>query len=138
MCHDGPAPGEDQLSQLVAISRSGPRQPEAPTECKLAPWADQIYQWLTGNRLRLTRIQELLSARGCSVSYASLQRFVQRRNWRRRNCATVRIEDSPTGEAAELDLGRLGPTHDPDTHRGRTLWAVAAERVSKKPPTSWG
>ena len=49
MCHDGPAPGEDQLSQLVAISRSGPRQPEAPTEGKLAPWADQIYQWLTGN-----------------------------------------------------------------------------------------
>ena len=56
MCHDGPAPGEDQLSQLVAISRSGPRQPEAPTEGKLAPWADQIYQWVTGNRLRLTRI----------------------------------------------------------------------------------
>ena len=77
----------------------------------------------------MTRIQELLSARGCSVSYASLQRFVQRRNWRRRNSATVRIEDSPPGEAVELDLGRLGLIHDPDTDRGRTLWAVGAERV---------
>ena len=106
---DGPAPGEEQLSQLAAISRSGPRQPEAPTEDKLAPWADQIYQWLTGDRLQLTRVQELLSARGCAVSYASLQRFVQRRNWRRRNSATVRMEDSTPGEVVELDFGPPGP-----------------------------
>ena len=121
---DGPAPGEEQLSQLAAISRSGPRQPEAPTEGKLAPWADQIYQWLTGDRLQMTRIQELLSARGCSVSYTSLQRFVQRRNWRRRNSATVRMEDSPPGEVVELDFGRLGLIHDPATGRRRTVWAL--------------
>ena len=112
---DGASPDEEQLSQLAAISRSGPRKPEAPTEDKLAPWADQIYQWLTEDRMQLTRIQELLSASGCSVSYASLQRFVHRRNWRRRNSATVRMEDTAPGEVVELDFGRLGLIHDPDT-----------------------
>ena len=34
---DGASLDEEQLSQLAAISRSGPRQPEAPTEGKLAP-----------------------------------------------------------------------------------------------------
>ena len=47
IARDGPGPGEEQLSRLAIISRSGPRQVEAPTEEKLAPWADQIYQWIT-------------------------------------------------------------------------------------------
>ena len=37
-----------------------------PVEDSLAPWADQIYQWLTGDRLTVTRIQELL--RQCAGS----------------------------------------------------------------------
>ena len=121
---DGPYPNEEQLSRLAAISRSGPRQPAMPTEDKLAPWADQIYQWLTGNRLQVTRIQELLAARDCPVSYASLQRFIQRRNWRRRNPVTVRMEDTAPGEVVELNFGRLGLVHDPDTGRRRTVWAL--------------
>ena len=49
-----------------------------PTEEMLAPWAEQIYEWLTADRLQVTRIQELLAGRGCRVSYASLRRFIQR------------------------------------------------------------
>ena len=43
---EGPAPNEDQLSWRAGVSRSGPRQPEAPTEELLGPWADQVYRWL--------------------------------------------------------------------------------------------
>ena len=64
IAQDGPAPSEEQLSRLAGISRAGPRQVETPVEDSLAPWADQIYQWLTGDRLKVTRIQELLEARG--------------------------------------------------------------------------
>ena len=64
IAQDGPAPSEEQLSRLAGISRAGPRQVETPVEDSLAPWADQIYQWLTGDRLKVTRVQELLSARG--------------------------------------------------------------------------
>ena len=62
----------------------------------------------TGDRLQLTCIQELLAERDCRVSYASLQRFVARRNWRRRTRATVRMEDTALGEVVEVDFGRLG------------------------------
>ena len=124
MSREGPAPTEGQLSRLAAIGRSGPRQSKAPTEDKLAPWADQVYQWLTGDRLQVTRVQELLAERGCRVSYASLHRFVARRNWRRRNPGTVRMAESAPGEVAELDFGRLGLVADPETGRRRTVWAL--------------
>ena len=121
---EGPEPSEEQLSRLAVIGQPGPRQVKTPSEDLLSPWADQIYRWLTGDRLQLTRIRELLAERGCRVSYASLQRFVARRNWRRRSKATVRMEDTPPGGVAEVDFGRLGLIHDPDTGRRRTVWAL--------------
>ena len=121
---DGPVPTDDQLSRLAVIDQPGPRQTETPSEDLLAPWADQVYQWLTGDRLQLTRIHELLLGRGCPVSYQSLRRFVQKRNWSRRSRTTVRMEDTPPGEVAEVDFGRLGLIHDPDTGRRRTVWAL--------------
>ena len=84
IARDGPAPTDDQLSRLAAMGQSGPRQVETPSEELLAPWADQIYQWLTGDRLQVTRIHELLLARGCPVTYQSVRRFMERRHWRRR------------------------------------------------------
>ena len=121
---DGPAPDEEQLSRLAGISRAGPRQVETPVEDSLEPWADQIYQWLTGNRLRVTRIQELLEARGCTVSYTSLRRFIRKRNWGRRSVRTVRMADTEAGEVAEADFGRLGMITDPTTGRRRVVWAL--------------
>ncbi len=121
---DGPAPSDEQLGGLATISRPGPRQASTPIEAKLAPWADQIYQWLTGDGLQMTRIQELLRERDCRVSYTSLYRFVARRNWQGRNRRTMRMEESPPGEVAELDFGRLGLMEDPETGRRRTVWAL--------------
>ena len=77
---------------LAAISRPGPQHGAVPTEGRLAPWADQIYQWLTGGSLQLTRVQELLAQRGCTAP----------------------------GEVAEVDFGRLRLVHEPDTGRRRT------------------
>lgn len=74
--------------------------------------------------LQLTRILELLLERGCEVSYTSLRRFLQRRNWRRRNPITIRMEDTAPGEVVELDFGRLGLIHDPETGRRRAAWAL--------------
>ena len=50
---------------------------------------------ITGDRLQLTRTHELLGNRDYRVSYASLQRFVARRQWRRHTKATVRMEEAP-------------------------------------------
>ena len=121
---DGPLPDEEQLSLLAAIGQSGPRQVHTPRQDALEPWADQIYQWVTGDRLQMTRIHELLIARGCSVSYPSLRRFVVKRNWRRTGRTTVRMEDTPPGQVAEADFGRLGMITDPETGRRRAVWAL--------------
>ena len=121
---DGPAASEEQLSRLAGISRAGPRQVETPVEDSLAPWADQIYQWLTGDRLKVTRIQELLAARGCTVSYTSLRRFIRKRNWGRRSARTMRMADTGPGEVAEVDFGRLGMITDPATGKRRVVWAL--------------
>ena len=104
----GPVATEEQLSRLATIGQVGPRQVETPSEDLLQPWADQIYQWIANDRLQMTRIHELLGARGCVLSYQSLRRFVLKRNWRKRSKTTVRMEDTPPGEVAEADFGRLG------------------------------
>ena len=124
MVQEGPAPTEDQLSVLASASRSGLREPEVPTEEKLAPWADQIYQWITVDRLQLPRIRELLAERNCQVPYTSLRRFVSRRHWQRRRTTTVRMGSSVPGEVAELDFGRLGYIDDQETGRRRAVWAL--------------
>ena len=53
---EGPLPDEEHLSLLAAIGQSGPRQVHTPRQDALEPWADQIYQWITGDRLQMTRI----------------------------------------------------------------------------------
>ena len=95
-----------------------------PRQDLLEPWADQIYQWIVNDRLQMTRIHELLAVRGCAVSYPSLRRFILKRNWRKRSKTTVRMEDTPPGEVAEADFGRLGMITDPATGRRQAVWAM--------------
>ncbi len=112
---DGPAPSEEQMTRLAVLGIAGPRKVETPTEDVLAPWAEQIHEWVTVDRLQLTRIHELLGGRGCEVSYTSLRRFVLRRGWSRRRPVTVRMDGGEPGEVAEMDFGRLGLMDDPET-----------------------
>ena len=121
---DGPVATEEQLSRLAAMGKVGPRRAEMPSQDLLEPWADQIYQWLTGDRLLLTRIHELLLIRGCAVSYSSLRRFIVKRNWGRRSVRTVRMADTEPGDVAEVDFGRLGMITDPATGKRRVVWAL--------------
>ena len=43
--------------------------------------AAQIYQWITKDRLQMTRIHELLALQGCQVSYQSLRDYVEAIAW---------------------------------------------------------
>ena len=91
----------------------------------LAPWADQVYEWLTADRLQVTRIHELLADSRLPRSRTRrVRRFIVRRGWQRRSPATVRMEESAPGEVAEMDFGRLGLIEDPETGRRRAVWAL--------------
>ena len=124
IAQDGPAPSEEQLSRLAAVGQVGPHPGATSSDDLLEPWADQIYQWVMGDRLQLTRIHELLLARGCALSYQSVRRFVIKRNWHGASRSTVRMEDTPPGEVAEADFGRLGLIPDLETGKRRVVWAM--------------
>ena len=77
----GAEPSEEQLAALATLSVTRPRQAATPIAEVLEPWSEQIHDWLTTDRLQVTRVQELLAERGCEVSYTSLRRFIGRRGW---------------------------------------------------------
>ena len=120
----GPLPTEEQTLSLVQINIAGRRPATIPTESLLSPWADQIYRWLKDDRLRVTRIQELLLKQNCDVPYTSLRRFIARRGWGKHSRDTVRLADTEPGEVAEMDFGRLGMVWDPDSGRKRLAWMM--------------
>ena len=125
LARDGPPPTESQLTTLVQLNRAGPRQVAVPTDEVLEPHAEQIEQWLKQDKLKLTRIQELLAKRQCLVGYMSLRRFAIRKGWLGKGSqATVRMADTEPGEVAEADFGRLGLVWDPKSGRRRQVWGM--------------
>ncbi len=134
---NGSGPTEEQLTRLSTLSLPGPRKMETSTEDLLAPWTDQVYESLMTDRLQVTRILELLVGRGCEVSYTSLRRFIQRRNWQRRNLRTVRMGQTAPGELAEMDFGRLGLIRDPTTGRRRVVWALLIVLAYSRHSSVW-
>jgi len=125
LVRDGPPLAEAQLLTLVQLNRAGPRQVATPTDKVLEPFAEQIERWLKEDKLKLTRIQELLAQRQCLVPYMSLRRFVIRKGWFGKSSqTTVRMADTEPGEVAEGDFGRLGLMWDPQSGRKRLAWGM--------------
>jgi len=124
---NSPPPTDLQLAMLIQLNRAGPREVSAPTDKVLIPWAEQIEQWLKKDKLKLTRIQELLAQQHCLVAYTCLRRYVSKRGWFGKNSHdTVRMPDTEPGQMAEIDFGRLGLMWDPESGRKRQAWGMLA------------
>jgi len=84
----------------------------------------RIEAWLGAARpLRLTRVRELLARDGIKVGYMTLYRFAHRElGWRERP-ATIRIDDPPPGDEAQIDFGLMGHVLDADGKKKR-LWVL--------------
>jgi hypothetical protein len=109
---------EGEIHEVAQRVQSRPL-PEASAEwLAVAAHKDRIEEWLTRKRpLRLTKVHTLLVRDGLEVSYDTLRRFAtQQLGWRRR-APTVRIDDPPPGQEAQVDFGKMGPMLDPDTGR---------------------
>jgi transposase len=84
----------------------------------------QISGWLTGKEpLRLVRVHELLARDGVEVGYTTLRRFVGRELGWHKHTPTVRLDDPPPGQEAQIDFGLMGTVIDADG-RSRRLWAL--------------
>jgi hypothetical protein len=122
---DGPSPTDLQLITLIQLNRAGPHEVVAPTETLLIPWADQIERWLKQDKLKLTRIQDLLAQQHCLVAYTCLRRYVTKKGWFGKSShSTVRMADTEPGQIAEVDFGRLGLMWDPQSSRKRQVWGM--------------
>ena len=68
-------------------------------------------------------MHELLAREGVQVSYTTLRRFARRElGWHKRT-PTVRLNDPPAGQEAQIDFGLMG-TVTSEVGRPRRLWAL--------------
>jgi len=101
-----------------------------------------IERWLAGDAdtrpLKLTKIRTLLVRdHGVTASYDTLWRFAhQELSWREKP-STVRVDDPPPGQEAQIDFGKMGYMVDPDTGRKRRLWALIVTLVFSRHQFVW-
>ena len=120
----GPPATDEQVLHLARLSQTAPPARAAPRAQTLAAHREQIARWLEDD-FQLTRVAELLAQRGVVVSYTTLRRFVRRAGLRSGQRDTVRMAESPPGDVAEFDFGRLGPLVEPDTGKRQIVWALS-------------
>jgi len=85
----------------------------------------RIEKWLQQEPrpLRLVQIHTLLEREGYTFSYTALRRYAHRElGWRERPL-TVRVDDPPLGEEAQIDFGLMGTLVD-EHGKTRKLWAL--------------
>jgi transposase len=117
---------DDALVHEVA-RRVQVRPSTAPSEERqlLEPHRKQIADWLAGpDPLRLSKVHTLLGRMSVDVTYSTLRRFVRDElDW---HCRTpsVRLEDPPPGQEAQIDFGEMGRVHDAETGKARRLWVL--------------
>ena len=121
----GPPPAEEQVAELLKLGNTVPANRDAgSSESLLASYQDQIESWLEQEHLQLTRVQELLTQRGCLVPYTSLRRFVAKQGLGTTPKGTVRLPETKPGQYAEFDFGRLGYLVDGSSNRRVLVWAL--------------
>jgi len=119
----GAPPTEEQVLALVRLGRAPVGRP-TPAREPLAAHRARIGRWLAEERLRLTRVQELLEQQGVAVAYTTLRRFVAQEGLGRPARTTVRVAETAPGAVVEMDFGRLGRLLDPATGKRVTVWAL--------------
>jgi transposase len=106
----------------------------APSQARNALEAQRarIEQWLRGEpALRLVRVQELLARDGIAVGYTTLRRFAHNElGWRERP-TTVRVEDPPPADEAQIDFGEMGYVIDDEGRRRKLSVLVVTLSMSR-------
>lgn len=109
----------------MAEAVRGRDAPRPSNEWKaIAAHKERIEAWLEGDDpLRLVRVHELLVREGVEASYSSLWRFAHEELGWREQRPTVRIDDPPPAQEAQVDFGLMGHMIDGDGRR-RKLWVL--------------
>jgi transposase len=120
---------DDEVHGVAQCVQSRPLSSPSDEWKEVTRHRERIERWLAGDRetrpLRLSKIHTLLVRdHELSASYGTLRRFaMQELAWRKRP-STVRVDDPPPGQEAQVDFGKMGMLLDAETGRRRTLWAL--------------
>ncbi|MCG6921683.1 MAG: IS21 family transposase [Acidobacteria bacterium] len=132
-------PDEALAGRVLERLRPGPRSAApVPVDRLLRQHRSQIRVWLAEGpdgrgSLTLTKVRKLLARQGVPVSYSKLYRFcVEHCAFGQRRRLTVRVAESPPGEVAEVDFGRLGLVYDPQRERRRIARALIVTLVHSR------
>lgn len=118
---------DDDAVHEVMQAVQARRLPDASDEWnEIAQHHERIVEWLGRKRpLRLRKIHTLLVRDyGLAASYWTLRRYaMEKLGWTKRR-PTIRLEDPPPGQEAQVDFGEMGMIVDPATGRRRKLWVL--------------
>jgi transposase len=125
------------VAEVASRVQARPETPTSEPYAQLEAQRPRIEAWLRAERpLRLVRVRELLARDGIDIAYTTLRRFAhQELGWRERT-PTVRVDDPPMGEEAQIDFGHVGFLTDPDGKR-RKLWALIVVLTSSRYMFVW-
>ena len=117
---------DDEIHEIAQRVQARPLRDTSAEWNEVAQHRERIAKWLDRKRpLRLTKIRTLLvREHGLEASYDTLRRFAtQELDWQRK-APTVRLEDPPAGQEAQIDFGKMGMIVDAESERRRMLWAL--------------
>ena len=110
-CAVGPETELDDglVAEVARRVQARPETPQSDERKRIDEHRVRIEAWLRGERpLKLVRVRELLARDGVDVSYTTLRRYAHDElGWRER-APTVRVDDPPLGEEAQIDFGHVG------------------------------
>lgn len=109
---------DDVVAKVAQRVQARPVGASSEPRHRLDVHRTRIEMWLRGDPpLRLVRVHELLARDGLSVSYTTPRRFVRAElGWRQRP-VTVRVDDPPPADEAQIDFGEMGYVSDDESRR---------------------
>jgi hypothetical protein len=120
---------DEEVNQVAMCVQSRPQAGPSEEWSEIARHRARIEHWLAGHGdtrpLRLSKVHTLLVRdHGLAASYDTLWRYAhQELGWRDKP-STVRVDDAPPGQEAQVDFGKMGVLVDAETGQRRTLWAL--------------
>lgn len=117
---------EAEIHEIAQCVQARPERDPSAEWTAIAQHRERIAEWLEKSRpLKLTKIYTLLQTRyGVEASYDTLRRYAtQELGWHKKK-ATIRLDDPPAGQEAQVDFGKMGMMRDDVSGRMRTLWAL--------------
>lgn len=129
---------DDEVHAVADCVQARPQRDSSDEWREVAAHKSRIEAWLGGKPpLRLTKIHTLLVRDGLTASYWTLRRFaIDELGWRKKE-PTVRLDDPPAGQEAQVDFGKVGYLVDPETGRRRTLWVLVVTLAFSRHQFVW-